>query len=177
MIAEKDLCPCCRCRPIAPDRSVCDRCAGGDNVQLMQKMDKELETAKIALDKMRWECPSCGFTMHAQHAESPVTMPDGDECPVCQKTIQDAELEMAADKLSDVWLLLDDIARSQRDSDQTRQLAAAVLMKQQCPGWKPKDLEHCSLALWNDRKPSPRTCEVCAMGPCAFGLKRKVYPV
>lgn len=57
----------------------------------------------------------------------------------CRVRSLEQEIESTANKLSDVWLLLDDIARSQRDSDQTRMMAAAVLMKQQCPGWKEGD--------------------------------------
>ena len=97
------------------------------------------------------------------------------ECPpdrtVCEKCYpREQELESTADKLSDAWLLLDDIARSGRDSDQTRQAAAAMLMAQQAPGWKDK---LCANALWNADLPSPRTCEMCGLGACKLGIKQK----
>lgn len=47
------------------------------------------------------------------------------------------ELEMTADKLTDCWLFLDELARS---SSQTipseKRRAAELLRKQGCPGWK-----------------------------------------
>lgn len=96
--------------------------------------------------------------------------PDRSVCYDCYPR----ELESASDKLSSAWLLLDDIARSQRDSDETRMAAARMLMSQQCPGWNGKT---CSIQLWNDKQPSPRTCVTCGRGPCLLGLTRKEFPV
>lgn len=34
----------------------------------------------------------------------------------------------------------------------------------------------CSVRLWNDRQPAPRTCERCNTGPCVYGETRKENP-
>jgi hypothetical protein len=48
----------------------------------------------------------------------------------------DAELEATADKLSDCWLLLDEIARNAPKMTIARAACEALLRKQQAPGWK-----------------------------------------
>ena len=40
--------------------------------------------------------------------------------------------------MSDCWLLLDSIARMQVDTAMAMRVARALLIKQQCPGWKDK---------------------------------------
>ena len=95
-------------------------------------------------------CPSCCAR------ECP---PDRTVCEKCYPRVAECkqlqqELESTADKLSNAWLLLDDIARGIRDSNQTRQAAVAMLMAQQAPGWKGK--------LVNvNRTPEPRYCGQC----------------
>ena len=101
--------------------------------------------------------------------------PDRTVCEKCYPRVAECkqlqqELESTADKLSNAWLLLDDIARGIRDSNQTRQAAVAMLMAQQAPGWKDK---LCANALWNADLPSPRTCEMCGIGACKLGIRRK----
>jgi hypothetical protein len=51
-----------------------------------------------------------------------------------------SELESTANKLSDCWLFLDELARNSNifgyTIEQIRETAVAILTKQQAPGWK-----------------------------------------
>lgn len=53
-------------------------------------------------------------------------------------TDMESELEKTADKLSACWLFLDAMARGEivANEMQLRERAAAILRKQQAPGWK-----------------------------------------
>ena len=75
-----------------------------------------------------WWCPHCGTAKIRRGARGP-----GDGEVVVPRQV--AELERTADKLSDCWLFLDAVAHSECLLA-PRQGAAALLRKQEAPGWK-----------------------------------------
>jgi len=74
----------------------------------------------------------------SERLEEIVARNAGNDIAAADVTALAREIERLADRLSDAWLLLDEIARNKRwsASDDLAERAAELLRRQQAPGWK-----------------------------------------